>query len=146
VRTVVSLNHSDAHDMMRIHNMCFEYQPWTLTIIEDFFTNHLWGEVVAYGVRSAEQIQGYILARDVSDYAEILDFAVIPGCQKQGIGKVLLEYLLENIETRPMLLEMKVGNQSAQNLYEKHGFQAVRTISNYYQYQGHSFDAVLMKL
>lgn len=143
---IATLDLFDAKDMVFIHNACIDYQPWASNAVDDFFTNQSWGAIYAFGVRKLEKLQGYIIVRDVTDYGEIIDFAVLPEYQKQGVGKSLLNYVVSNILVRPLLLEMKVGNLPAQKLYEEQGFQTVRTIKGYYKHNSASFDAVLMRL
>ena len=83
----------------------------------------------------------------ILDEAHIGTLAVRPGYRQEGIAQRLLaRTLLEaaHLNATQALLEVRVSNQAAQNLYRKLGFKVVGLRKGYYQ-DNHE-DAVLMTL
>jgi [ribosomal protein S18]-alanine N-acetyltransferase len=90
---------------------------------------------------------GSIVVWLVMDEAHVATLAIKPGFRQRGVAQVLLaSSLLESLKwgaTRAML-EVRAGNQAAQNLYRKFGFEAVGLRQDYYK-DTHE-DAILMTL
>jgi [ribosomal protein S18]-alanine N-acetyltransferase len=83
----------------------------------------------------------------ILDEAHIGTLAVRPEYRQEGIGQQLLaRTLLEAVRlgTTHALLEVRVSNQAAQNLYRKFGFEEVGVRKGYYQ--DSQEDAILMTL
>lgn len=78
---------------------------------------------------------GFILARKIQDEAEILTFVVGPQHQRQGVGKELLEYILNLLlhnETKNVYLETSEDNHGAKALYKQVGFLKTGERPDYY--------------
>lgn len=58
--------------------------------------------------------------------------AVSKNYQGQGIGKKLLEYILNNTD-KNISLEVNTNNLIAISLYQKLGFEINKQINNYYE-------------
>jgi [ribosomal protein S18]-alanine N-acetyltransferase len=67
------------------------------------------------------------------DEAWVQNIAVRPAVQRRGIGRELLEALLERAGHRKILLEVAVDNEPAQRLYATHDFEPVGLRRGYYQ-------------
>lgn len=83
----------------------------------------------------------------ILDEAHIGTIAVRPGYRQQGIAqRLLVRVLLEAMRSGAThaLLEVRVSNLAAQNLYKKLGFEVVGFRKGYYQ--DTQEDAVLMTL
>lgn len=68
-------------------------------------------------------------------YAQILNFYIIPKRQRQGYGKMLLEFALgylEAFQVTDITLEVRKSNIKAQALYSRHAFQIISTRKQYY--------------
>jgi [ribosomal protein S18]-alanine N-acetyltransferase len=82
-----------------------------------------------------EQLVGFFLARSICDNLEILKVGVLPECQKQGIGTMLMETgYAEGIRrgcTR-CFLEVRKSNQTAIQFYYNQNFRIAGTRLNYY--------------
>jgi [ribosomal protein S18]-alanine N-acetyltransferase len=105
---------------------------------------HFWVAVAptAMGDRLVAGYAGYWL---VVDEAHIGTLAVKPGWRRRGLGERLLAALLQEaraLGARSALLEVRAGNQAAQALYHKHGFDEVGRRTRYYQDNGE--DALLL--
>ena len=64
------------------------------------------------------------------------------GTPGRGVGTLLLRDLLAAAGSRPVFLDVRVDNEVAQRLYERHGFVAVGRRRKYYQPSG--TDALVM--
>ena len=81
-------------------------------------------------------LSGYCLYRDVDSEAEILNFVIAEPRRRQGLGKILLTRLIDNLQRitpGKIWLEVRKNNVPAQKLYESLGFKQVGVRSNYYR-------------
>ena len=72
----------------------------------------------------------------VIDDAHIANFAVSPAYRRVGMGKYLLAKSLEHIRDQggeQVVLEVRVSNIPAQNLYRQLGFRLIHIRKRYYQ-------------
>ncbi len=92
---------------------------------------------------------GYLKAIVTKDEIEIISILIDKKFRKAGIGKSLLNRLL-NIalekKIQNVFLEVSVENQIAINLYKKFKFIKVGKRKNYYFQNGKYIDADIMKL
>jgi len=101
--------------------------------------------LVAVSISSGEVV-GYIVAIAVLDEGEILNVAVAPEVRAEGIGGVLLDAVLKQVEqrgTESMFLEVRVSNAAARALYQSRGFEDISKRKNYYRTPVE--DALVMK-
>lgn len=93
------------------------------------------------------KLAGYIVTMDVDkDVGKIISFAVREEYRGFGIGSMLLKKAIERLKAKGkkrVILEVRVSNTPAQNLYKKFGFKVVDIIPNYYS---DGEDAFLMAL
>jgi ribosomal-protein-alanine N-acetyltransferase len=79
--------------------------------------------------------------------AEIMTIGVDKRAQRSGIGRALLQALVgaaHQQRARRLLLEVRVDNEPAKNMYRKFGFQPMGLRKHYYQPE--DVDAVTMSL
>ena len=92
---------------------------------------------------------GYLKARVTQDEIEIISILIDKKFRKIGIGKSLLNKLL-NIafkkKIQNIFLEVSVKNLIAINLYKKFNFIKVGKRKNYYFQNGRYVDANIMRL
>jgi [ribosomal protein S18]-alanine N-acetyltransferase len=106
-----------------------------------------WPQRVALVAESAGSVVGFAVAVLVAGEGEIESIAVANGHQRQGIGAVLLNALLEALQAAGALaivLEVRESNRAARGLYARAGFREVGRRSGYYR--DPTEDAVLMRL
>ena len=72
--------------------------------------------------------QGEIIGSVALKGEEIDDLIVNPKCQGQGVGKQLLLWAIQNIQTEKVMLHVAAWNERAVNLYKKCGFEITETI------------------
>ncbi len=98
-----------------------------------------WNELASrhhYLVATAggDRVDGYAgLAVTAPDESWVQNIAVRRSAQKRGIGRRLLEALLERAGERKVLLEVAVDNAPAQHLYATYDFEPVGIRRGYYQ-------------
>jgi ribosomal-protein-alanine N-acetyltransferase len=94
-----------------------------------------------------DRLVGVLVLWMIVDEAHIATLATHPDFRQQGIAKRLLTDTLNSAYdegARSVFLEVRAGNQAAQEMYRKFGFEAVGRRDRYYK-DNHE-DAILMKL
>ena len=92
---------------------------------------------------------GYLKAKVTTDEIEIISILIDKKFRKAGIGKNLLNKLLDiafKKKIQNIFLEVSVENKIAINLYKKFNFIKVGKRKNYYFRNGRHIDADIMKL
>jgi ribosomal-protein-alanine N-acetyltransferase len=107
-----------------------------------------WNELAETGTRhyvvalDGEELVGYAGLAVVGDEAHVLTIGVTGAAQGRGTGTALLRDLLAAAGDRTVLLDVRVDNDPARRLYERHGFVPVGRRRRYYQPSG--TDALVM--
>ena len=84
-------------------------------------------------VEENSEILGYIICWYYLEELHIGNIAVIPDQQRQGIGKFMLEKVLEYFsDYNKAFLEVRESNKKAINLYMTFGFEAIYRREAYY--------------
>ena len=81
------------------------------------------------------EIVGYIFARSMADEGEVLNVAVREGGRRKGLGKLLLDTVLEDFQqhgVQTVYLEVRESNAAGQSFYQKFGFREVGRRRGYY--------------
>ena len=94
-------------------------------------------------VNDEEEINGLIIVYKNIDYYELEAIVVDIESRKKGIATNLITYFIENYLTKndEILLEVRVDNINAINLYKKFGFENISIRKKYYQ----NMDAFVMR-
>jgi ribosomal-protein-alanine N-acetyltransferase len=120
-------------DIMPIEEDLFGEERWTAPM----FWNELANGHLYLAAMEDEQLIGYGgLAMSPPDEAWINNVAVRRENQGQGVGRVIVETLIEAAERtgiRQTLLEVSANNVPAQRLYESLGFVVIGVRKGYYQ-------------
>ena len=119
--------------------------PWT----RGNFSDSISSGYSAWVLLLDEKIIGYALLMMVLDEAHLLNLSIATAYQKQGLGRYLLEHMLQiakNHQAANMFLEVRPSNISAIALYENIGFNEMAIRRNYYPAANGRVDAVLMGL
>ena len=93
------------------------------------------------------QVVGILILWMIVDEAHVATLATHPEFRQQGIAERLLIMGLDNAYeegARSALLEVRAGNEAAQALYRKYGFETVGSRKHYYK--DNAEDAILMTL
>ena len=98
----------------------------------------------------SDQIVGFIISRRVSvDEAELLNIAVDPAYQRQGLARLLLDTLrtlYQQSGIKHWHLELRASNTAALACYRHYGFVLQGRRRAYYPAMAGREDALLMKL
>ena len=86
--------------------------------------------------QDGDQLVGYAGLFATRHSADVQTVAVAPEAQGSGLGATLLQDLLDEAHRRgcsEVLLEVRVDNEPARRLYERHGFERIGVRRGYYQ-------------
>jgi len=100
-------------------------------------------------VEAAGEIVGYGIMSFGAGEAHILNICIRSDLRGQGVGRSLLDYLLDRARDEYMqdvFLEVRPSNTVAVRLYEAIGFQRIGLRKSYYQAAGGREDALVYKL
>lgn len=135
---------SDLKTVTRIEHTAYEY-PWSLGIFRDCMLAGYYslaldvdGLTTGYGIMSV-----------AAGEAHILNLCIHPSSQRLGLGRQLLDALLERAhqcEVRKVFLEVRPSNKAALNLYYSIGFEQIGVRPAYYQAAFGREDAVVLSL
>lgn len=134
-------------DCERVAEIAKESLPehWSLQSIRDVlqYENNIY-----YVVHSIEenQIIGFAGIMIIADEAELLNIAICPAFRRHGIGKLLLEKMLQAAVDGGacrILLEVRKSNLAARALYDRYSFKEIATRKDYYS--NPTEDAVIME-
>jgi ribosomal-protein-alanine acetyltransferase len=98
-------------------------------------TSRLDGSLVLVSEKDGE-VDGFIVARQIVDEAEVLNLAVRRDMRRKGQGWGLLEAALEALKGGGVVrvfLEVRESNAAAATFYERHGFRKAGRRSGYYR-------------
>lgn len=119
--------------------------PWT----RGNFSDSLNSGYSAWALLFDQKIIGYALLMMVLDEAHLLNLSIAKTYQKQGLGRFLLEHMIQiakKHQAANMFLEVRPSNVSAIALYEAMGFSEMAIRRGYYPAAVGREDAVLMGL
>lgn len=85
--------------------------------------------------------KGFIHIQNGLDIIDLLNIIVKPEYQNQGIGSVLLKYIIDNKQDKKIMLEVRSKNINAIKLYQKYDFKIINIRKNYYK----GDDAIIME-
>ncbi len=134
----------DLDAVMAIEPHIYPY-PWT----RGNFSDSLKSGYSAWVLIEHQKIIGYALMMMVLDEAHLLNLSVAKNYQKQGLGRLLLEHMIQiakNRQAANMFLEVRPSNISAIALYENLNFNEMAIRRGYYPAAAGREDAVLMGL
>lgn len=120
-----------------------QYKPWSQIQFEQ--SNSGTYECVV-GVLD-NSVVGYLIIQTVIDEVTVIDIAVEKKHRGYGIGKALLLDMFQRHTDKNIyqyLLEVRVSNVAAIQLYQQLGFAITGTRRNYYPSETGSEDALLM--
>lgn len=86
-------------------------------------------------------IKGFIHIQNGLDIIDLLNIMVKPEYRNQGIGSVLLKYIIDNKQDKKIMLEVRSKNINAIKLYQKYDFKIINIRKNYYK----DDDAIIME-
>ena len=122
---------ADVGDLGAIERAVFS-DPWS----GDAFTECLTSGVPFFVAEQRGVVAGYVVAHRAADEGEILNLGVAAAHRRQGIGRALVERVLQALAergVRTVYLEVRASNAAARRLYESLGFGEVARRARYYR-------------
>ena len=95
-----------------------------------------------YVYEEDNNVLGFIHIENHFEITDVINIAVDKNYQGRGIGKILLQYVIDNTEADKIMLEVKENNIPAIKLYEALGFKQIHVRPNYYE---GNIDALIME-
>jgi ribosomal-protein-alanine N-acetyltransferase len=96
-----------------------------------------------------DELVGYFVVMYAVDEAHLLDVAVTGLRQRRGLGRYLLDRIVERARaqgTESILLEVRPSNERALHVYKKYGFAEIGRRKGYYPaHEGQREDAIVMR-
>ena len=125
------LGPEDSTSMHELEKRCFT-QPWTEKQCRAAFEQKAF---VALGLLQEQKLVAYVSFYHSVDDLEILNLAVCPEKRRSGIGRRMLNQVLQvaaKMDIQRVLLEVRRGNHPAIMLYESCGFRPAGVRLCYY--------------
>lgn len=121
----------DMLEVLDIENRSFEF-PWD----KDYFVRCLRQRNCIGRVADRDGVvAGYMVYELFRDRLHVLNFAVHPGCFRQGVGRAMVRWLfgaLSPCHRSRIILEVRETNLPAQLFWRAMGFRAVRIEHGFY--------------
>jgi ribosomal-protein-alanine N-acetyltransferase len=138
------MTEADLSAVVAIETGAYEF-PWTENIFRDCLR-------VGYCCWVAERdagIEAYGIMSVAAGESHILNLCVAVASQRQGLGRYLLQHLLQLAEQHGaeiVLLEVRPSNRGAIALYHDQGFNEVGVRKGYYPARSGREDAVILAM
>lgn len=119
--------------------------PWS----EKTFSSNQGERYLNFRLEVDGVLAAFAITQVVLDEATLFNLAVDPAFQRRGIGRQLLQHLINELEQRGVLtlwLEVRASNTAAIALYEQLDFNEVSIRRNYYPTRDGKEDAIMMAL
>ena len=146
------------NDLIRLRRMTADDLPSVLAIEEQNY-NFPWSEGIfkdcfkagynCWVCEEMDRILGYSIVSIAVGEAHILNISVDPSEQGQGIGRKMLENLIEVARSKraeTVFLEVRPSNIGALALYQKLGFNEIGVRKDYYPAENGREDALMLAL
>lgn len=141
----VRMQPQDLFHVVRAERMLFSF-PWTEGNFLDAIAAGYDAWVLKDPVGGA--LQAYAVTMTVIDEVHLLNLSVERDWQGRGLGRALLNWLLDRAKAQnmqSMLLEVRPSNQVAIALYESMGFETIGVRKGYYPAASGREDARVMR-
>jgi ribosomal-protein-alanine N-acetyltransferase len=119
--------------------------PWSIGNFRDSVTAGYDCWTVTHG----ETLVGYAILMIAVDEAHLLNIAVAPEWQNQGIGRAFLQHMIQvakDAACQIVYLEVRPSNIAARHLYRVLGFQQIAIRPEYYPAVSGREDALFLGL
>lgn len=130
--TIVPMNETHVAPIAALEKECFG-DPWSEKSIASELDNplSLW-----LAAMEGDTLVGYVGSQTCMDETDMMNIAVSPAHRRKGVGKGLIEALVEALKekgSRCLTLEVRASNEGAIALYQNMGFAQIGLRKNYYR-------------
>lgn len=132
----------DLKQVIMIEEAVYEF-PWSAGIFRDC----LGAGYCCWLMELDNCVSGYGIMSVLADEAHILNLCIKPDLQNNGLGKEMLDHLIELAKGHHadvMFLEVRPSNGQALKIYEKSGFDEVGNRKDYYPAKFGREDALIL--
>lgn len=122
----------DAETLATLHAKGF-HRGWPVADFQSYIAGRDTPVYVACDAK--RKIAGFAMLRLAADEAELITIAVDPRWRRKGVGKALLDALLDDLRMTParkLFLEVAADNPAALKLYARKGFAQLSERQGYY--------------
>lgn len=145
-RRLVAMTPEMLDSIVPIENVAYTH-PWT----RGNFADALQSGYHCRALMQEDKVLGYFIAMQVLDEVHLLNIAVSPMYQGQGLARELLgalsHWCRHTARAQWLWLEVRESNLRARRIYERHGFTQVGARKRYYPvHQGERETAILMSM
>jgi ribosomal-protein-alanine N-acetyltransferase len=133
---------ADLTHVLKVEQLCYEF-PWTLGIFRDCLRVGYHG----YVLEGPSALIGHGVMSIGAGECHLLNICVHPDWQRRGLGRQLVEFLLDVARKKRVttaLLEVRVSNARAYRLYAGLGFNEVGMRHHYYPGREGREDAIIL--
>lgn len=146
---VSALTDEDLDGAAELHSQAFD-QAWSGDELGTLLAQKVSFGFVARHIGGASLPPlGFVLARNIEGEAEILTIAVAPRARGKGIGRLLMDHVLQHLYSErasALFLEVDEENVPARKLYGRLRFEEVGRRPAYYAHaDGHRTSALTLK-
>jgi ribosomal-protein-alanine N-acetyltransferase len=142
---LVPMGPGDVDAVWEMEKQVFPY-PWSRANFADSIASGYDAWLLRGG---DDDLAGYFVVMYALDEAHLLDVAVALARQRAGLGRYLLDQIVERARAQGMesiLLEVRPSNGRALQVYEKYGFSEIGRRKGYYPaLEGQREDAIVMR-
>jgi ribosomal-protein-alanine N-acetyltransferase len=145
------LRNADFDRVLELERQLFGRGAWTYGMLADELAGLGRWYVVAEPERldraGDQPVIGYAGLWFDGDVTQVMTIGVDPACQRHGVGRQLMTALIERsrkLRAEAVLLEVRVDNAPAIEMYADFGFQILGVRKRYYQPE--DMDAYTMRL
>ncbi len=143
--TFAPMTAADLPQVMEIERLAFPHDPWTPGLFLHELKLAFSRVELARAAATPQRLLGYACWWVIGDEVHILNLAVHPQVRRAGIGRMLVQRVLDDAAARgatSVSLEVRPENASGLALYAAMGFTQIGLRRNYY---GPGEDAVIME-
>jgi len=123
--------------------------PWSEGNFRDSLRSGYCAVCLVDEAEPPEVLRGFMVVMDGVAESHLLDIAVAPGFQGQGLARFMLDALVRRsrgLGAEQVWLEVRPSNARACALYERYGFESVGLRKGYYPAATGREDARVMRL
>jgi ribosomal-protein-alanine N-acetyltransferase len=134
----------DLPDLLAIESASFD-QPWPKAAFLSELKKSSPGFYVARAAPDGP-VLGYLCFLQIAGEIQLLNLAVHPDHRRRGVGRALMDFLLDRAREKrgtKVFLEVRPSNQAALALYESMGFRRLYRRPGYYTPEGE--DALVLE-
>ncbi len=133
---IIKADINDLKDLLLLQEECF-IDPWKEEDLKYELLNNPVNQF--YVCKQENKIIGFINFIITFNSSSIVQIGVLKQYRKQGVAQILFDHMLSELSKfkdddviETITIEVRVGNDSANNFYKKNGFELVVVKKNYY--------------